>query len=178
MGDPPKNGDEVPIDKKYQLAHLTRKFREIDEAILAWDTLEPNVTKIAGLRSRLHHVKRQGLRLKLSFQDDTFYGGKDDHAVTLVAVNAFLASVETAEKFLDSSQIDAQAIGIRRLSLISTLCLPLGLVTGFFGMNFAFMGMEPGSTGVLRWRYAPLFLWTIVGSIVVAVQIAFKYKLL
>lgn len=178
MADSPENGEEGSADAKYKLAHLTHKFREIDEAILAWDTLEPNVTKIAGLRRRLHHVKRQGLRLKLSFQDDAFYGGKDEHSVTLAAVNAFLSSVETAEKFLDSSQIDAQSVSIRRLSLISTLCLPLGLVTGFFGMNFAFMGMEPGSTGVLRWRYAPVFFWTLVGAIVVAVQIAFRYKLL
>ena len=156
---------------------LLAKFKHVDDMILQWESFTPSAQDVVSMRKTLHDVKKKALQIKLSFQDDAFYHDKG-HTTNLRAVDTLLANIETAEKFLDSSQIDAQSMSIRRLTMVSTFCLPLSIITGFFGMNFAFMGIDPDSSGILRWKHAQLFLWTLLIFIILIVYMAFRYRLL
>ena len=157
------------------VSELIKDFQVIDNTILSWTLIDTK--NLTPLRSDLNNIKRKALRLKLSFQDDTFY---DDghHKTNLAVVEHLLENIKTAEDFISNARMDAQNRSIRTLSLISTICLPLSILTGFFGMNFGFMGIDPGTSGILRWKYAQWMLWTMVAGVVIVVQIAFHTKIL
>jgi magnesium transporter len=58
---------------------------------------------------------------------------------------------------------------MKRLTLISTMALPLNLIAGFYGMNFATL---PG----LTWRWGFLVVLGIMVSISLGVWTYFKYR--
>ena len=156
---------------------IITEFKSIDDQILNWEQMSDH--NIAELRQKLHKLKRQALRYKLSFQDDIFYEDKE-HATdkNFQLVSDLLSNIETAEKFIDSSQIDRQNKSLKHLTYVSTVCLPLSIITGFFGMNFGFMGMEAGSKGILRWKHAQLLLWGLIFIVLLSVVLLFKIQLL
>tara|TARA_Y100000591_G_scaffold331024_1_gene363646 strand:- start:963 stop:1364 length:402 start_codon:yes stop_codon:yes gene_type:complete len=62
------------------------------------------------------------------------------------------------------------------LSLIATIFLPLGVIVGFFGMNFKSMGSPALKTGVFSIKHAEKVIFTL-GLISAITVIVFFYSL-
>ena len=154
------------------LQRLVAEFRKIDLSILDWD--HQSASQIAKVQRRLRYVQRRALMLKLSFQDDTFFhtGPGSQHSDTLAQVNDLLRNIKTASAFMSSAQQDAQSRSIQHLTNMSVVCLPLGILTGFFGMNFAWMG-GPHRKGMLNWKYSHIMFWLLFVGTIMAVQVLF-----
>lgn len=144
------------------LQDLIFDFEQIDRMIL-----ESELTSSAVLVAKkyVHTLYRNALRLKLSYQDDAFYKSTRAHN-DQVRIDQMIEALKTAMSLLDSRVSSDQYENVRRLSTISTICLPLSIITGFFGMNFAFMGIDPKSSGILRMKGAP---WILLGTIALSV---------
>ena len=156
-----------------ELDEMIKEFKEIDDIILNWSYDDRK--DVHTLRKRLQKVNRNVLRLKLSIEDDTIYGGKSQN-VNMNAINILMQNIKTARKFVDSVQLDAQSETLRHLTIITTICMPLSLITGFFGMNFAFMGIDPGTKGMLRSKYSEFMLWALMIGVIVVFQTLFYFR--
>ena len=147
-----------------RLEELERQFESIDQAIVSWDASKRD--RLPFYRRELRKLHRAGLQLKL---DD------DSRARARARLEHLLRDVQIAQDFLNSLQIDEQNQSLRILSNISTVCLPLSLITGFFGMNFAWMGIDPDTRGVYRWRHAQAFVGALSLACVAVVQYMFAH---
>jgi hypothetical protein len=71
---------------------------------------------------------------------------------------------------------EMQSSKLHMLTLIETIFLPLGVLTGYFGMNFSSMGGHVGTKhkpapGVLGLKYGQGFVWLlIIGCIVIVLR--------
>ena len=69
---------------------------------------------------------------------------------------------------------------LNMMTIVETIFLPLGVLTGYFGMNFSAMGGHVGADhkadtrGVLGWRYGVHLVWII--SIVMAGSLLYAMK--
>lgn len=152
------------------LEELVKAFKVIDDAILNWS--RHSRKRVLRLSHRLNHIHRDALRLKLSFQDDSLYQS-GHHETTVKKVENLLENIATAKDFLVTAQREQQSTSLRLLTQISTVCLPLGILVGFFGMNFEFMGIDPGTRGILRMKHSQAVFWALFIGLITAIFILF-----
>ena len=154
-------------------------FKTVDDMILntrfnkSFDTIR--------LKHKLRGIHQRALRLHMSYLDDVFYvdnyhSKHDKDAMS--QLEKLLVLINTAREFLDSELKMDQFKTMRRLTFVSTLCLPLSIITGFFGMNFRFMGIDQGSSGMLRSRTAPYLLFSVLAASVISIVLLFKFNVL
>lgn len=67
---------------------------------------------------------------------------------------------------------------INNLSLISTIFLPLSLITGYFGMNFYHMGNPTLKKGILSINHANKFVFILFIITIILTLLLFHYNIL
>ena len=159
---------------------LIADFKVIDHLLLHTN-FNNKSSQILTFQAKVRDIHQKALLLHLSYMDDAFYA--DDYHSThdpdaIVRLLALLKLIEIASKFLNNQIKTDQLMTMRRLTLITTLCLPLSIITGFFGMNFGFMGVDKGSSGILRSRNAPRILALSFGAAIVLVLAIFRLRLI
>lgn len=158
---------------------LITEFKHIDDEILGTRFQRPLDT--INLKEKLRTIHQRALRLKMSYIDDVFYDdshhSKHDHDAP-VQLDRLLTLIDTAQQFLDSELQSDQFKTMRRLTLVTTICLPLTIITGFFGMNFQFMGIDKGSSGILRDARAPTILFSASLGSVIIIVILFRLNII
>ena len=151
------------------MEELLLRFKELDETILKSSKIE----KIEKVQKKLFLLQGDVLRMKLSLEDNALFD-QPELEDKIKEVNRLLDNIKTALAIIKDINLSHQTKNLRRLSQITTICLPLGLITGFFGMNFAFMGIDPGSKGILRAKNAALYFWTLVFVVTIIVNLMFS----
>ena len=138
--------------------------------------------ELTRLEHTLHPMKKVIdllLEDRTAFKDPTFFRDIDD------AANAILIELKSCRDMVDEISEGFQRHHDRRmndvlylLTLVTTCIMPVQLLTGVFGMNFA-SGTEPLGLQdpLLRWEYGYVFFWLLSLVSMAAMSISFKYLL-
>jgi len=143
-------------------------------------TLEPIKTVIYGLRrydrdrvAAMYDVKDlpEGWKPEgyMSHKASIYLADVHDHMEYILAsLDMFAGISENLINYtFNMASYDMNQV-MRRLTLVTIICLPLTLFTGYFGMNFEAMWSVKGHTDLLFWEIAipvmailiPLFTWS------------------
>ena len=90
-------------------------------------------------------------------------------------------SLDLLNEELKRETEEMQSSKLHMLTLIETIFLPLGVITGYFGMNFSSMGGHVGTKhkpapGVLGLKYGQGFVWFLIFGCIVIVLRYFNLK--
>lgn len=120
-------------------------------------------------REILNRLARGEFEL-VSSEEMVYYRNVYDHLVRIVDV---------AESYRDiiNGLVDAHLSVMSNrmnqvmkvLTMMSTVFLPLTLITGVYGMNFEFMPE-------LHWKYGYLMVWVLLGTVFTTMLLFFKNK--
>jgi len=144
------------------LMENTKRFREINK-----DYLE--------LRLRLNHIMNE------------LEGKKDKEKYDMGKVKEFDENLNKMKDGLDllSEELEretneSQSYTLNMLTLIETIFLPLGVLTGYFGMNFSSMGGHVGkghepAPGLLGIKYGQTFVWGIMLICIIIILYSFDW---
>ena len=140
------NNDFLSQDKS--LMENTERFRSINK-----DYLE--------LRLRLNHIMHE-----LEKKENNKYN-TDKVSVYNTKMEKMKGSLDLLSEELQRETDENQAYTLNMLTLVETIFLPLGVLTGYFGMNFSSMGGHVGhdhkpAPGILGIRYGQGFVWGIM----------------
>lgn len=172
------NSDRIDKHKFKIFNKNLKRYLIIDKELLNWKSRQ-STKLLSHYRKELHRIERHVLQIKLSYIDNTIINYQEENIVDNVnmnfknKVNNLLKNIELAQKIISNIQLDNQTSSIRLLTNISTICLPLSIIVGFFGMNFAFMGIDKGGSGIYRWKHSQIIFWIIIILSILIFQIAF-----
>lgn len=86
----------------------------------------------------------------------------------------FSENIKDIREFTNSRNIRKQKKSINLLTIINMIFLPLGFLTGYFGMNFASMGNPDIKKGIFSIKHGQIFAWSlfaITGIIVTIITV-------
>ena len=158
-------------------------LEELEEGLLAHKPTEDIEERMQGLRRHYLSLKRTLAPLREQFplmvrpdvkmvtrQDKPFYIDVNDHLL-----NAWQHVEECREMLAAVMEMHASENNLRmtlimkKLTLISTIFIPLTFLVGVWGMNFKYMPE-------LEWRYGYLLAWGIFAVTGVACWLIFKVR--
>ena len=130
------------------LMQNTKRFREINKEYLE-------------LRLRLNHIMHELEKKKDEKYDMNKVKSFDENLIKMKD------GLDLLSDELERETNEAQSYTLSMLTLIETIFLPLGVLTGYFGMNFSSMGGHVGkghdpAPGILGLRYGQGFVWLIM----------------
>jgi len=140
------NNDFLSQDKS--LMENTERFRSINKEYLE-------------LRLRLNHIMHE-----LEKDENNKYN-TDNVELYNNKMERMKGSLDLLNEELQRETNENQSYTLNMLTLIETIFLPLGVLTGYFGMNFSSMGGHVGvghkaAPGILGVRYGQGFVWGIM----------------
>jgi uncharacterized membrane protein len=130
--------------------------------------------KVENLEEQLNNVKRDILRLQIYFshieaqpeklkQIPTQDWDQYTHRIESIGKNRKLFH-EYKEEVINNEF--KSSIGL--VALINAIFLPLGVIVGYFGMNFKSMGSPTNNKGILSSKYGQEIVWVLmIGSIII-----------
>tara|TARA_A100001011_G_scaffold233425_1_gene241472 strand:- start:2313 stop:3191 length:879 start_codon:yes stop_codon:yes gene_type:complete len=130
------------------LMENTARFRDINKVYLE-------------LRLRLNHIMNEVEKEK----NEKYRGEKvGEYNKTMDKIKSEL---DLLNEELQRETDENQSYTLNMLTLVETIFLPLGVLTGYFGMNFSSMGGHVGkghdpAPGILGLRYGQGFVWLIM----------------
>lgn len=153
------------------IGHIEQSLEEMEEFLIDPQKNDENVgVRILTARKNIQHVKHSIIPLKeqlprLIHSDDNRLI-KKENLVYLIDINDHL---QLAVQLLEACREEANAVFdlyianndlrmnniMKRLTVVSTIFIPLTFITGVWGMNFQIMP----ETG---WKYGYLFAWVVL----------------
>lgn len=127
------------------------------------------------LRLRLNHINNE-----LEKKRNKIYRN-DKIEIYEKRLSKVKGSLDLLNEELQRETEEMQSSKLHMLTLIETIFLPLGVITGYFGMNFSSMGGHVGSKhkpapGVLGVKYGQGLVWLLIIGCVVIVLRYFNLK--
>eukprot|EP00946_MAST-07B_sp_MAST-7B-sp1_P003067 g3067.t1 len=168
------------VELEWYRAMLAEQGANFDKAHVA--ALLQVRRELTRLEHTLHPMKKVIdllLEDRTAFEDPTFFRDVDD------AASAILIELTGCREMVDEISEGFQRHHDRRmndvlylLTLVTTCIVPVQLLTGVFGMNFASetapLGMQDP---ILRWEWGYVFFWLLSLASMAAMSILFKYLL-
>lgn len=165
-----------------KMSAIQQKLAQLERDILSDSGKEP-IKEITNYRSstmRLHHyyVMLAGMCGDLSDNTDNFFDKKTRYLFSVLIKKINLSGHEAQQIWEYTSQIrdvyqqrlDVHQNNIMKvLTIVTTLFMPLTLITGWYGMNFSYMPE-------LNWRYGYPVIITVSIIVVIILCIIFKKK--
>ena len=153
------NNDFLTHNKS--LMENTERFRDINKVYLE-------------LRLRLNHIIHE-----LELDENEIYR-TDKIDVYNDKLEKMKDSLDLLNEELQRETEENQAYTLNMLTLVETIFLPLGVLTGYFGMNFSSMGGHVGmghdpAPGILGLRYGQGFVWGIMLICTVVILYSFDW---
>jgi len=127
------------------------------------------------LRLRLNHINNELVKKNNKrYKDDKV----EEYEKRLSKIKE---SLDLLNEELKRETEEIQSSKLHMLTLIETIFLPLGVITGYFGMNFSSMGGHVGTKhnpapGVLGLKYGQGFVWFLIFGCIVIVLRYFNLK--
>ena len=175
--------NELTIDEfKDDLKGLTNMMDGLNNDFLSGDKTLMEST------SRFRNINKIYLELKLRFNHITFeiekgkfkYDEKKIKGLEDILLK-IKDSLDLLSEELQRETDEAQSYTLSMLTLIETIFLPLGVLTGYFGMNFSSMGGHVGkghepAPGLLGIKYGQTFVWAIMGVCTAMIFYSFDWS--
>jgi hypothetical protein len=154
------NNDFLSQDKS--LMENTERFRSINKEYLE-------------LRLRLNHIMHE-----LEKDENNKYN-TDNVELYNNKMERMKGSLDLLNEELQRETNENQSYTLNMLTLIETIFLPLGVLTGYFGMNFSSMGGHVGvghkaAPGILGVRYGQGFVWGIMLLCTIIIFYSFNWS--
>lgn len=163
--------------------NMNDKLDDLEERLLSLEGNTVNIAEIQSFRRKYLYLKKSVMPFKeqfgkLFFGESTllhkanriFFNDVNDH-IQLV-VQMLETSHETISSLIDLyiSNNDLKMNNImKRLTVVSTIFIPLTFLAGIWGMNFSFMPE-------LNWKYGYLMAWGLMLAIGFIIYLFFKKK--
>jgi hypothetical protein len=153
------NNDFLSGDKT--LMESTKRFRNINKIYLE-------------LKLRLNHITFEIDKGKFKYDVKKIKGLEKE-------LGKIKDSLDLLSEELQRETEEAQSYTLSMLTLIETIFLPLGVLTGYFGMNFSSMGGHVGkghepAPGLLGIKYGQTFVWAIMGVCTTMIFYSFDWS--
>ena len=129
------------------------------------------------LRLRLNHINNELEKKKnRRYRDD-----KIEEYEYEKRLNKVKGSLDLLNEELKRETEEMQSSKLHMLTLIETIFLPLGVITGYFGMNFSSMGGHVGTKhkpapGILGLKYGQGLVWILILGCIIIVLRYFNLK--
>ena len=154
------NNDFLSQDKT--LMENTERFRSINKEYLE-------------LRLRLNHIMHE-----LEKKENNKYN-TDKVKLYNDKMEGMKGSLDLLNDELQRETNENQSYTLNMLTLIETIFLPLGVLCGYFGMNFSSMGGHVGlghkaAPGILGLRYGQGFVWGIMLLSTILILYSFNWS--
>lgn len=162
---------------------INDQLDDLEERLLSLDSHNVNIAEIQTFRKKYLFIKKVIMPLKehygkLFFGENSllhkankiFFNDVNDHLQLVVQM--LETSHETLSSLIDLyiSNNDLKMNNImKRLTIVSTIFIPLTFLAGIWGMNFSFMPE-------LNWKYGYLMAWGLMLVIGFAIYLFFKKK--
>lgn len=102
-------------------------------------------------------VKLTLSQLKIRYENNDNVQRKINHFES--RTKFFTENAETIKTFTNARNVRKQEKNIDLLTIINMIFLPLGVITGYFGMNFASMGNPDVQKGILSVKSGQGLVW-------------------
>lgn len=174
--------DNLIYDDLQKMSSLQQKLSHLEQEILKNKNRRPNYD-IATYRNstmRLYHyyIQLSGICTNLTDNTQDFFDDKTKKLFPVLEKKVNLLSQEAQQIWEYTSQlrdIYQQQLEVHQnsimkfLTIVTTIFMPLTLLTGWYGMNFSYI---PG----LTWKYGHLTLFIFCIIIVIVLCLIFKKK--
>ena len=153
------NNDFLTHNKS--LMENTERFRDINKVYLE-------------LRLRLNHIMHE-----LELEENEIYRTEKLDLYN-DKMDKMKDSLDLLNEELQRETEENQSYTLNMLTLVETIFLPLGVLTGYFGMNFSSMGGHVGkghdpAPGILGLRYGQGFVWGIMLICIIMILYSFDW---
>ena len=172
---------------KKSLKDLNDEINELDEQLsqLNNDFLSGDKVANANFDDRLNTIKKKYLELYL--RTESFLSQKEQlkkQKINVKKIKAYKEKIEELKVIIDllleeknTREQEGQGKSLRILTIVETIFLPLGVITGYFGMNFQSMGNDLGDnpTGIFSLKYGQLFVFALMFVSIALILLGFKF---
>lgn len=166
------------------LMRLTDKVNNMEDDLIDDNTQDINVMRfIQGRKREYSRLKRAVASLREEFinllhntnkliknENIMYFNDYDDKLRTsLDDLDAFSLSVSyLSDLYFNNNNMKINSV-MQKLTIVSTIFIPLTFIVGVWGMNFEYMPE-------LKWVHGYLFAWVIMAIIIILAIIYLKYK--
>ena len=154
---------------------LNNDFLSGDKTLMESTSRFRNINKIyLELKLRFNHITFEIEKGKFKYDEKKIKDLEDE----LVKIKD---SLDLLSEELQRETDEAQSYTLSMLTLIETIFLPLGVLTGYFGMNFSSMGGHVGkghepAPGLLGIKYGQTFVWGIMAVCTAIILYSFDWS--
>lgn len=134
---------------------LERQFDDLNESILT-GKMSNEQTAISAIRSKMLYASLLYSQHKI--KDPTGDWTGEDRKFELLQDNLKYITAYEKTNFLQQ-----QKSNINLLTWVNTIFMPLTVIVGFYGMNFASMGSHSRTTGTFAMKHGELWVFFLFG---------------
>lgn len=168
----------------HTLSIQTDKINDMEDRLIDNDTRKINVMKLIQIRKREYSFMKRSVSSmreeyinllhntnKLINEENMIYFNDFDDRLrtTLDSLEMFYLLIDSlTDLYFNNNNLQMNNI-IKKLTIVSTIFIPLTFIVGVWGMNFEFMPE-------LHWEQGYLFAWVIMTVIVIIAIFYLRYK--
>ncbi len=154
-------GDDI-VDLEQRLDGLNNDFLSQDKSLTENTERFRSINKFyLEIRLRLNHIMHE-----LDKKENAKYKSEKVKEYDGI-MKKMKTSLDLLNEELERETNENQSYTLNMLTLVETIFLPMGVLTGYFGMNFSSMGGHVGvghkpAPGILGLRYGQGFVWGVM----------------
>ena len=150
---------------------MTNDFNKLNDNILKGNTSDRELT------SEIAHIRNKMLYISLLYSQDKIENPDKDWTKLDKIFNILQKNLKYINTYEETNIIRDQKSNINILTWINIIFLPLTLIVGYYGMNFASMGSPSKSSGPFSMRYGQLWVFGLfLSAIILTIGILFLFR--
>ena len=176
-----------PAPNKKAIKNIQEEIAELEEFInqLNADFLSGDKVAMGNFDERLGEIKKRYLEMYLRIE--SLLSQKDKLKEKNIDVTPLKKSQDKLAEIkiiidllIDEKNVkeqEKQGKSLHILTIVETIFLPLGVITGYFGMNFQSMGNDLGNkpSGIYSIKYGQLFVFFLFFLSILFIVLGFRY---
>ena len=160
---------QTSIDE--MLSNLQSDFEKLNKIILEGSETDLEITK------KVDDVSSKLLYSSLVLKNKIYEDNEGDYSEQSKILEKLRSNMSSIDEYQNKQIMMSQKTDINILSWFAVVFLPLSLITGYYGMNFASMGnpIEEGATGVLAEKDADKWVFFLFAISLLITVILVKF---